>query len=201
MNEFLKMRKLRDGCPVMIAEIPKQIKKEIAEWVKESRKFKDSPLSNLKKYDTGNRGTNISYQCPPPCNLVENSFWLAWVLKLSAEYWGMGRSDREFRLRKWDGHSDGYDIWVNFSNKGDYFPSHTHSGFLSGVMYYRNHGVPTIFDDYNCSYEGKDGTMVMFPVTTVHRVGDQILDKERITLSFNIAEREVSPYDDFGGGS
>ena len=43
MNEFLKMRKLRDGCPVMIAEIPKQIKKEIAEWVKESRKFKDSP--------------------------------------------------------------------------------------------------------------------------------------------------------------
>ena len=34
MNDTLQMRKLRDGCPVMVAKIPPQILKEIDEWVK-----------------------------------------------------------------------------------------------------------------------------------------------------------------------
>ena len=47
MNDPLEMKKLRAGCPVMIADIPKQIQKELDGWIKESRKFKDHPLAAL----------------------------------------------------------------------------------------------------------------------------------------------------------
>ena len=94
---------------------------------------------------------------------------------------------RHFKLRKWDGHFDAYDIWTNFAYKGDDNPSHNHSGLLSGVIYYKNHGHPTIFDRYRCGYEGKDGTMVMFPSTLAHHVEPQTTNKERITLAFNIS--------------
>ena len=36
--------------PVMVTKIPKQILKEIEGWVNESRKFKNSPLSELKAH-------------------------------------------------------------------------------------------------------------------------------------------------------
>ena len=193
MNDPLVMHKLQDGCPVMVIDIPAQIIKEIGEWVKESRKFKDSPLADLKAhqnvgYLSMDGKKHNSYQCSIPTHLVENSFWLAWVLRLTAKYWGMGRSDRRFKLRKWHGHFDAYDIWTNFAYKGDDNPIHNHAGFLSGVIYYKNHTHPTIFDEYNCAYEGKDGTMVMFPASVLHHVESQHQNKERITLAFNISE-------------
>ena len=58
---------------------------------------------------------------------------------------------------------------------------------LSGVIYYKNHKHPTIFDKYNCAYEGNDGTMVMFPSSVFHHVEPQTVNKERITLAFNIS--------------
>ena len=61
-------------------------------------------------------------------SFIEQSFWLAWVLKLTAKYWGMGKNNRHFKLRKWDGHFDGYDIWTNFAYQGDDNPSHNHAG-------------------------------------------------------------------------
>ena len=85
-------------------------------------------------------------------------------------------------------HFDAYDIWTNFAYKGDDNPIHNHAGFLSGVIYYKNHTHPTIFDEYNCAYEGKDGTMVMFPASVLHHVESQHQNKERITLAFNISE-------------
>ena len=191
MKDPLEMIKLRDGCPVMIAKIPQQIQKELDVWVKESRKFKDHPLAALKAHE--NVGylamdgkTHNSYQCSISPHLIEQSFWLAWVLRLTAKYWGMGTSHREFSLRKWNGHFDSYDIWTNFAYKGDDNPTHNHAGFLSGVIYYRNHSHPTVFDQYNCAYEGKDGTMVMFPASVLHHVEPQHQNKERITLAFNI---------------
>ena len=51
MNDFLEMKKLQDGCPVMVTCIPKLIMKEIDVWVKESKKFKDSPLAELKAHE------------------------------------------------------------------------------------------------------------------------------------------------------
>ena len=193
MNEdILEMKKIREGCPVLLIKIPKQIQKELDGWVNESRKFKDSPLADLKAHqnvgylDMDGKKHN-SYQCSISPHLVDQSFWMAWVLRLSAKYWGMGRYHREFKLRKWEGHFDGYDIWTNFAYKGDDNPTHNHAGFLSGVIYYKNHGHPTIFDEYGCAYEGKDGTMVMFPSKVMHHVEEQTVNKERITFAFNIS--------------
>ena len=191
MDEFLKMKKLREGCPVLVFDIPKVIRKEIDGWVKESRKFKDHPLAELKAHE--NVGYKMmdgkvhnSYQTSISPHLIEQSFWLAWVLRLTAKYWGMGTSHRDFSLRKWNGHFDSYDIWTNFAYKGDDNPTHNHAGFLSGVIYHKNHKHPTIFDQYGCGYQGFDGTMVMFPSSVLHHVEPQTVNKERITLAFNI---------------
>ena len=193
MNDPLEMKKLRAGCPVMIADIPKQIQKELDGWIKESRKFKDHPLAALKAHEnvgylTMDGKKHNSYQCSISPRLIEESFWLAWVLRLTAKYWGMGKNHREFSLRKWNGHFDSYDIWTNFAYKGDDNPTHNHAGLLSGVIYYKNHKHPTLFDDYGVGYAGIDGTMIMFPSDTRHHVATQIEGKERITLSFNLLQ-------------
>ena len=195
MEDPLHMHKLLPGttCPVMVTKIPKQIQREIDGWINESKKFKNSPLAELKAHE--NVGYRImdgeihnSYKCSISPHLVDSSFWLAWVLRLTTRYWGPGKSNRSIKLRKWDGHFDGYDIWTNFAYKGDDNPTHNHAGFLSGVIYYKNHKHPTIFDEYDCAYEGLDGTMVMFPSQVLHHVEPQIANKERITLAFNIEE-------------
>ena len=195
MNDPLEMQRLRPGtsCPVLLIEIPSSIQKELDVWIKESRKFKDHPLAALKAHEnvgylSMDGKAHNSYQCSISPSLVDSSFWLAWVLRLTAKYWGGGKSDRDFKLRKWDGHFDGYDIWTNFAYKGDDNPMHNHSGFLSGVIYYKNHDHPTLFDEYNVGYEGKDGTMVMFPSNTWHHVEPQTVNKERITLAFNVMQ-------------
>ena len=200
-KDILKKRNLRKDCPVLVFKIPSQIMKEIDVWIKESKRFKNNPLAELKAHE--NVGylaldgkPHNSYQCSISPHLVESSFWLAWVLRLSAEYWGIGKHHRDFQLRKWDGHFDGYDIWTNFAYKGDDNPAHNHGGFLSGVIYYKNHNHPTVFDQYGCAYEGLDGTMVMFPSTVIHHVEPQTANKERITLAFNITERGVNPKKD-----
>ena len=137
------------------------------------------------------RKKNNSYQWSISNSLVDSSFWLAWILRLTSKYWGMEKGNRSFKLRMWDGHFDGYDIWTNFAYKGDDNPRHNHAGFLSGVIYYKNHTHPTIFDEYNVAYEGLDRTMVMFPSSVWHHVEPQIVNKERITLAFNIVENDA----------
>ena len=195
MNDSLEMVKLRDGCPVMLTKIPSQIMKEIDVWVKESRRFKDSPLAALKAHEnvgylSADGKAHNSYQCSISPHLVDSSFWLAWVLRLSAKYWGAGKIHRSFKLRKWDGHFDGYDIWTNFAYKVDDNPTHNHGGLISGVIYYKNHRHPSIFDEHGVAYEGKDGTMVMFPAQVLHHVEPQHQNKERITLAFNIVKAQ-----------
>ena len=201
MNDPLEMRKLREGCPVMVVKLPPQIQKELDVWVNESKKFKNSPLAELKAHEnvgyiSMDGKKHNSYQCSISPHLIEQSFWMAWVLRLTAKYWGMGRDNRQFKLRKWNGHFDGYDIWTNFAYKGDDNPTHNHAGFLSGVIYYKNHKHPTIFDEYNMAYEGEDRTMVMFPSAVLHHVEPQTVDKERITLAFNISLHGPDKRDD-----
>ena len=89
MENLLSCNKLKSGCPVMVTDIPKQIIKELDVWVKESRKFKDSPLADLKAHE--NVGylaldgkAHNSYQCSISSHLIDQSFWLAWVLRLTA---------------------------------------------------------------------------------------------------------------------
>jgi len=196
MNTFLDSYKLAPNVPVLAFNIPRQIQKELDVWVNESKKFKNSPLAELKAHE--NVGylamdgkPHNSYQCSISPHLIEKSFWLAWTLRIAAKYWGMGKTHRDFKLRKWDGHFDGYDIWTNFAYKGDDNPTHNHAGKLSGVIYYKNHGHPTHFDEYDCGYKGLDGTMVMFPSQVLHHVEPQTISKERITLAFNIVEQNA----------
>ena len=184
------------SIPIMYAKIPPQIMKEIDVWIKECRKIKNHPLAPLKAHENvGYRAhdgkIHNSYQCSIPTHLIENSFWLAWVIRLTSQHWGGLKSHRSYSLRKWAGHFDGYDMWTNFSYKGDDNPTHNHAGSFSGVIYYKNHKHPTLFDEYNVGYEGTDGTMVMFPSKTLHHVDPQIVNKERITLAFNIIDDSV----------
>ena len=203
MNKILEMKKLVPGgsCPVMVAKIPRQIRREIGEFVKDGRKWKDHPLSDLKAHENYGYLDNPdgkkcnSYQCSVSRKLVEDSLWLPWTLRLVEKYFGKGEKHRQFKLREWEGHFDGYDMWTNFSYKGDHNPPHNHAGAVSGVIYYKNHGHPTVIDMFErrtprdherCEYEGKDGTMILFPSYVLHHVEEQTLNRERITLAFNI---------------
>ena len=53
-----------------------------------------------------------------------------------------------------------------------------------------------IRDRYNVGYEGKDGTMIMFPSQVIHHVEPQVVDSERITLAFNIKAGDEKPSKD-----
>jgi len=204
MNDLLDLTRY-NNTPIMRGIIPSLIMDEITEWVDESRRIKNSPLADLKAHENigylanyrdykwgsiGDGKKHNSYQTSISPYLIEKSFWLAWVLRLVEKY-SENKNHRAYKLRKWEGHFDGYDVWTNFSYKGDNFPSHNHEGaYISGVIYYKNHNHPTIFDDYNLSYPGTDGTMLLFPGDTFHHVQSQTEDKERITLSFNIIQNE-----------
>ena len=86
MTDILKMDKLHKDAPIMVTSIPKLIMDEIDEWVVECRKIKDHPLSELKSHENVGSPTN-TYQTSVPSHLIENSFWLAWVLRLTSKYW------------------------------------------------------------------------------------------------------------------
>ena len=187
--------KVHDDPRIMIFEIPDLIWDEIKDWVKESKKIKNHPLAELKAHenvgylDAGIGQKNNSYQCSVPSHLIEQSYWLPWVLRLSAEYWGLSDNNyhRRFKLKKCEGHFDGYDLWTNFAYRGDKNPQHFHIGYLSGVIYYQNHDHPTAFPNQNMEYQGKNKTMIMFPSSVEHFVEEQTVDKERITIAFNIS--------------
>ena len=82
MTDLLNMHKLLPGstCPVMVTKIPKQIQKEIDGWVSESKKFKNSPLAELKAHEnvgylSRDGKKHNSYQCSISPHLVDSSFW------------------------------------------------------------------------------------------------------------------------------
>ena len=198
MNNFLEMKRLVPGgiCPVMVSKLPKDIFGEMKEWVKVSRKYKDHPLADLRAHenvgykngeDAGDKPKHNTYQCSVPAQMVDESFWLGWVLRLAAKYYGVGLTyHRDYFIRDMPGHFDRYDLWVNFAYKGDDNPIHNHAGFLSGVIYVQNDGHPTVFPEHNTQYNGENGTMVLFPSNTMHYVAEKTTAKERVTIAFNI---------------
>ena len=194
--DVLKLERVNDRSPIMKATMPKEILTEVREWVKECRKVKDHPLAELKAHEnvgylSMDGQKHNSYQCSIPPRMVEESYWLGWVLRLIAKYYGAGKTHRDFKLRKWDGHFDGYDIWTNFAYKGDDNPEHNHAGLLSGVMYIQNDGQPTIFPKYNTTTDAKVGNMYIWPSQEAfHYVEEKKTRKERVTVAFNIVEKE-----------
>ncbi len=194
--DVLKLERVNDRSPIMKATMPKEILTEVREWVKECRKVKDHPLAELRSHEnvgylSMDGQKHNSYQCSIPPRMVEESYWLGWVLRLTAKYYGAGKTHRDFKLRKWDGHFDGYDIWTNFAYKGDDNPEHNHAGLLSGVMYIQNDGQPTIFPKYNTTTDAKVGNMYIWSSQEAfHYVEEKKTRKERVTVAFNIVEKE-----------
>jgi len=194
--DVLKLERVNDRSPIMKATMPKEILTEVREWVKECRKVKDHPLAELRSHEnvgylSMDGQKHNSYQCSIPPRMVEESYWLGWVLRLIAKYYGAGKTHRDFKLRKWDGHFDGYDIWTNFAYKGDDNPEHNHAGLLSGVMYIQNDGQPTIFPKYNTTTDAKVGNMYIWPSQEAfHYVEEKKTRKERVTVAFNIVEKK-----------
>jgi hypothetical protein len=173
---------------LFVGEIPDEIFLELAKFVEHCRKIKDHPLGSL--YNHENNGQN-SYQISIPSPLLEQSFLFPYLIKLGEHLLKtfditIDKHQRPVRLRSNINHFDGYDCWINFTNKGDINPLHNHAGDLSGVIYYSNiDKCPTIFEN-NVQYAGKSKEIIIFPASMKHYVNTHNSDNERITISFNL---------------
>lgn len=168
-------------------KLPSSIIDELDQWKLECDKIKNHPLGFLKSHEnSGTKGNN--FQVSVPSNLIEKSYWLAYTLRSCSQIFK--KNHRDLFLRKWDGHFDGYDMWINYSYKGNFNPSHTHAGFISGVIYYSNEGNPTLFDNSKIEFSGVKGDMVLFSSNLEHKVLEQKQNSERVTFAFNIQKTE-----------
>ena len=177
MFEFEKLNEF-----IVKVKLPDLIFDEIKIWKKECDKIKNHKLSYLKVMDNaGTEGNN--YQVSVPKFLIYDGFWLAYILRLISKL--SGGHHRDYFLREWPGHFES-DVWINYAYKNNFNPVHSHSGFISGVIYLQNQNDLTIFPDQNFSVQGKPGEMILFPSNLRHQV-DKIKDNyERITFAFNI---------------
>jgi hypothetical protein len=165
--------------------LPKDILEEINLFISECRKYKDNPLGFLNYLP--NAGNN-EYQCFVPFSLVNSSIFYSYLYYLGNEYILNTKSSlNEVKLiKKYFGPYDSYDLWVNFSYYNSSNPTHTHSGKISGIIYFLNpENIPTIFNE-DLEYIGKPGEILLFPSDLAHSVPIQKSNKERITLSFNL---------------
>jgi len=168
-------------------KLPSSIIDELDQWKYECDKIKNHPLGYLKSHDNFGTKSN-SFQVSVPSYLIEKSYWLPFTLRSCAQIFK--KNHRNYFLRKWDGHFDGYDIWINYSYKGNYNPSHTHAGVLSGVIYHSSTDNPTFFDNSKIKFKGVKGDMVLFSSNLEHKVLEQKENHERITFAFNLQYRE-----------
>ena len=180
----MDIQQLKKDTPIFVTKLPKEIIKEIDKWIIDCKKIKKHKLSYLKEHD--NYGTDGNdYQVSIPKKHIDEGFFLSYLLRFCGKAFG-GRH-RDYFMREHHGHFDGYDIWANFSFKGNHNPKHNHAGHISGVIYYKNKDLTeTIFTEHNIGYAGDEGTMIIFPSSTWHKVNPQKSKKERITIAFNV---------------
>lgn len=177
---------------MMVGYLEPSILKELDYFVKSVRKIKDHRLGFIRNHK--NAGNN-SYQMSVPSGLLENSFSMAYFNHLGNYYLSrvsgepFSYMDRRARFRENRGHYDGYDFWVNFSNKGDENPPHSHAGLISSVLYIKNDGLATDFEN-GVSFTGKRGQILVFPSSLMHAVREKKTRSERITMSFNMVDAD-----------
>lgn len=174
---------------IYFTQLPGEIIDEIQNWKNKCDEIKNHPLAVLRLHENVGSDHN-SYQVSVPIHLIENSYWLAYTLRLSADI--LKIDHRNLFLRKYTGHFDGLDCWINYSYKGNENPAHIHAGILSGVIYLNNEDK-TNFPELDWSIIGKKGDMILFPSNTVHEVKVQEKNYERITFAFNIDARNYMP--------
>ena len=187
----MDIQKLKKDTPIFVTKLPKEIIKEIDKWIIDCKKIKKHKLSYLKEHDNvGTEGN--AYQVSIPKRHIDDGFFLSFLVRFCSNVFG--GSHRDYYMREWSGHFDGYDIWANFAYKDNYNPEHNHTGTISGVIYYKNEDLTqTLFTSDKIAYAGDEGTMIIFPSNTWHRVDPQKSKKERITIAFNVYKHK---YDD-----
>lgn len=184
---MIKTNKIHETGNIYLIELPHEIILELNEWNQACNNIKSHPLSYLKLHENTSTEHN-GYQISVPKHLVEKSFWLPLVLRSCSKVYG--GYHRDYSLRKWESHFDFYDVWLNYSYKGNKQPYHTHEGSVSGIIYLKNNNEqPTIFKDINFNYAGKSGEMIIFPSQLGHEVSEKTTEDERITIAFNIIKK------------
>tara|TARA_R100000479_G_C6229258_1_gene144594 strand:+ start:30 stop:506 length:477 start_codon:yes stop_codon:yes gene_type:complete len=84
-----------------------------------------------------------------------------------------------------------YEIWGNIYKQKDYVVEHDHVNTSAhmyfdtcGVLFLTNTKTPLNFTSMLKKHFGKKGDLLLFKPNELHSV-DKVIDKERITLSFN----------------
>ena len=180
----IHVKQLKKDIPIFIIKLPKEIIEEIDKWIVDCKKIKEHKLSYLKQHDNVGTSGN-AYQISIPKKHIDDGFFLSFLVRFCSKVFG--GPHRDYYMREWSGHFDGYDIWANFAYEGNYNEEHNHQGFLSGVIYHKNEDLTeTIFPEHDIKYTGDEGTMALFPSKTIHKVEPQKSKKERITIAFNL---------------
>ena len=174
---------------ILKAQLPDKIFKEVKGWIKPCRNIKDDEYRELLNHR--NVGTDHnSYQTAIPRRLIDNSFFLGYIIHFGQLYLktaNHGEGERRVHLRNYPGHFDGYDIWINFTCKGDDNPIHNHAGSLSSIIYIKDKDCePTHFPALDYVHEPKEGEILLFPSNLMHYVATKQTDSERISASFNL---------------
>lgn len=179
---------------IMQAQLPDKIFDEVKNWIEPCRTVKDDEYRQLLNHYNAGTSHN-SYQTAVPRRLIDNSYFLGYVLHFGELYLRSTTSDernsmvmsRRCHLRAYPGHYDGYDMWVNFTYKGDDNPAHNHSGSLSSIIYIQDEDCePTIFPEIGYTHKPEPGQILLFPSQLLHLVEEKKTESERITASFNI---------------
>ena len=176
---------------ILKAQIPDKIFKDVKGWIKPCRNIKDSEYGELLNHRNIGTGHN-SYQISIPRKFIDNSLFLGYLIHFGQLYLKktsipVKNIDRSIHLKNYPGHFDGYDIWMNFTSKGDDNPEHDHTGTLSGIIYIKDKDKhPTKFPTIGYTHIPNEGEILLFPSHLRHSVGVKTTTSERITASFNL---------------
>ena len=177
---------------ILKTQIPERIFNDVKSWIEPCRSVKDDEYAELLNHINVGTGYN-SYQTAIPRRFIDNSFFLGYLIHFGELYLSATNSapddkpgSRKVHLRSYPGHFDGYDIWMNFTYKGDSNPPHNHAGSLSGIIYVQDDNQPTHFPAHDYVHQPTVGEILLFPSHLMHHVEEKMSEEERITLSFNL---------------
>ena len=176
---------------IVRVKMPDRIFDEVKGWIEPCREIKDDEYAELLNHHNVGTGHN-SYQTAIPRRLIDNSFFFGYLLHLGQLYAKVSNTPgseerRKVHLRNYPGHFDGYDIWMNFTYKGDDNPEHNHAGSLSGIIYIKDEDCQkTNFPAINYVHEPEEGEILIFQSHLIHSVDVKETESERITSSFNL---------------
>lgn len=180
---------------IMKVQLPDKIFDEVKSWIEPCRAIKDDEYAELLNHRNVGTGHN-SYQTAIPRKYIDNSFFIGYILHFAEIYLEATNSpskredglyNRTVVMRDNIGHYDGYDIWMNFTYKGDDNPIHNHAGDFSSIIYVKDEdNQPTIFPSINYVHVPKEGEMLLFPAHLQHEVNVKQTESERISISYNL---------------